>query len=42
MPIKSGVTFFMLVFYIAFIADYLKENFFRMGENLKILETLLK
>jgi type III secretion protein T len=42
MPIKSGVTFFMLVFYIAFIADYLKENFFKMGENLKILETLLK
>lgn len=42
MPIKSGITFFVLALYIGFIAKYLKDGFFSMGENLKILDALLR
>ncbi|EIJ35760.1 type III secretion system export apparatus subunit SctT [Thiothrix nivea] len=42
MPIKSGVTFFVLALYIGFIATYLKDGFFSMGNNLKILDNLLR
>lgn len=42
MPIKSGVTFFMLIFYIGFIADYLQDTFFRMGLNLRMLERIFQ
>lgn len=42
MPIKSGITFFMLIFYIAFIAKYLQDGFFRMGLNLRLLERILQ
>jgi type III secretion protein T len=42
MPVKSGLTFFMLALYIGFIADYLRDNFFRMGANLPLLDALLR
>ncbi len=41
MPIKSAVTFFMLIFYVVYIADYLKANFFKMEQSLAMLEHLL-
>ena len=41
MPIKSAVAFFMLIFYIVYIADYLKANFFKMEQSLAMLEHLL-
>lgn len=42
MPIKSGLTFFVLALYIGLIAKYLKDGFFSMGDNLKILDALLR
>ncbi len=42
MPIKSGLTFLMLALYVGFLADYLKEGFFKMGDNLTILDALLR
>ncbi|MEB4589424.1 type III secretion system export apparatus subunit SctT [Candidatus Thiothrix sp. Deng01] len=42
MPIKSGLTFFVLALYIELIAKYLKDGFFSMGDNLKILDALLR
>lgn len=42
MPVKSGLTFFMLALYVGFLAEYLKDGFFRMGDNLKILDALLR
>ncbi|WMP16354.1 type III secretion system export apparatus subunit SctT [Thiothrix lacustris] len=42
MPIKSGLTFFMLTLYIGFLGNYLKEGFFKMGDNLTILDHLLR
>ncbi len=42
MPIKSGLTFFMLTLYIGFLAEYLKEGFFRIGNNLTLLDALLR
>ena len=42
MPIKSGLTFFMLTLYIGFLAQYMKEMFFSMGNNLTLLEKLLR
>jgi len=42
MPVKSGLTFFMLTLYIGFLAEYLKDGFFRMGNNLTILDALLR
>ncbi|OQX15854.1 MAG: EscT/YscT/HrcT family type III secretion system export apparatus protein [Thiothrix lacustris] len=42
MPIKSGLTFFMLTLYIGFLAEYLKDDFFRVGNNLTLLDALLR
>ncbi|UOG93537.1 MAG: type III secretion system export apparatus subunit SctT [Candidatus Thiothrix sulfatifontis] len=42
MPIKSGLTFFMLTLYIGFLAEYLKDGFFRIGNNLTLLDALLR
>lgn len=41
MPIKSGVTFFMLAFYIAFLAGYMKTGFIQLEQNLSLLGALL-
>lgn len=42
MPIKSGLIFFMLALYVGFLAEYLKDGFFRMGDNLPLLDALLR
>lgn len=42
MPVKSGLTFFMLALYIGFLAEYLKDGFFQIGNNLTILDALLR
>ena len=42
MPIKSAVAFFMLILYMHFIADYIKQIFFKMEANFGLLESLLK
>lgn len=42
MPVKSGLTFFMLALYIGFIADYLRNSFFTMGDKLPLLDALLR
>lgn len=42
MPVKSGLSFFMLTLYIGFLAQYMKDGFFAMGNNLKILDALLR
>ncbi|MFN3785334.1 MAG: flagellar biosynthetic protein FliR, partial [Thiothrix sp.] len=42
MPVKSGLTFFMLALYIAFFADYLRSSFFTMGDKLPLLDALLR
>lgn len=42
MPVKSGLTFFMLALYIAFIAEYVRDGFFTMGANLPLLDALLR
>lgn len=42
MPVKSGLTFFMLTLYIGFLAEYLKEEFLRMGKHLTLLDALLR
>lgn len=42
MPVKSGLTFFMLTLYIGFIAQYMREHFFAMGGRLPILDALLR
>lgn len=41
MPIKSALVFFMLIFYITFIAHYLRDSFLEFGTNLQILDNLL-
>jgi type III secretion protein T len=42
MPIKSAVAFFLLILYLNFIADYIKDVFFKLAGNFSILESLLK
>jgi type III secretion protein T len=42
MPIKSGVSFFMLALYTLFIADYMKHSFLKIGNALPTLEALLQ
>lgn len=42
MPIKSGVAFFILIFYIAFIAGYMKDSFVKVSLVLPQLENLLR
>lgn len=41
MPIKSGLVFFMLIFYITFIGHYLRDTFINFGSNLNILNGLI-
>lgn len=42
MPVKSGITFFMLAIYIGFIATYLQEIFFGIAHRLSLLGALLQ
>jgi type III secretory pathway component EscT len=42
MPIKSAVAFFLLILYLNFIADYIKEIFFKLEGNFSMLGALLK
>lgn len=41
MPIKSGVTFFVMIFYVGFVANYLSDIFLNFGESLTILDALV-
>lgn len=41
MPIKSGITFFVMIFYVGFLANYLSDIFLSFGESLKILDALV-
>ncbi|PID49874.1 MAG: EscT/YscT/HrcT family type III secretion system export apparatus protein [Proteobacteria bacterium] len=41
MPVKSALVFFMLIFYVTFIAHFLRDSFIAFGTNLQILDTLL-
>ncbi|HIO92667.1 MAG TPA: EscT/YscT/HrcT family type III secretion system export apparatus protein [Leucothrix mucor] len=42
MPIKSGVSMFMLIYYVTFIAEYMREKFLHFGEAFQVLEMILK
>jgi len=42
MPIKSGVSMFMLIYYVAFVANYMQEKFLHFGEAFQVLEMILK
>ena len=42
MPIKSGLAFLFLMYYIIIIADYLRDSFITLGAQLQILEGILK
>lgn len=42
MPIKSGLAFFFLMYYVTIIANYLRDNFITLGAQLQILEGILK
>ena len=41
MPIKSGLLFFMLIFYVSIVGRYLHDTFLSVGSNLQILNGLL-
>ncbi|MGB0846215.1 MAG: type III secretion system export apparatus subunit SctT [Thiolinea sp.] len=41
MPIKSGLVFFMLIFYIVIIGHYLRDTFINIGSSLHILDGLI-
>ncbi len=42
MPIKSGVGMWMLVYYVTFIAEFMRDKFLHFGESFKVLERILK
>lgn len=42
MPIKSAIGFLMLIYYITFIANYMKESFFKPEISLTLLQRLLQ
>ncbi|MEN9433096.1 MAG: type secretion system export apparatus subunit SctT [Pseudomonadota bacterium] len=42
MPVKSGLGFFFLMYYVIIIANYLRDNFINLGAQLQILEGILK
>ncbi len=42
MPVKSAVAFLMLIYYVTFIATYMKDNFFKMEVSLTLLQRLLQ
>jgi type III secretion protein T len=42
MPIKSGVSFFMLVLYMTFLANYMKDSFVKINAVLPMMEALLR
>lgn len=42
MPIKSGLAFFILIFYITFIINYLRDNFIKFGLQVQLLDGVLK
>jgi type III secretion protein T len=42
MPIKSGVGMLVLVYYITFIADFMREKFLHFGDAFQVLERILK
>ena len=41
MPIKSGLVFFMLIFYIPIVGYYLRDTFLNFGSSLQILDGLI-
>ena len=42
MPIKSGVGMLILIYYVTFIANFLREKFLHFGDSFQILERILK
>ncbi|HFC92157.1 MAG TPA: EscT/YscT/HrcT family type III secretion system export apparatus protein [Leucothrix mucor] len=42
MPIKSGVGMLILIYYVTFIANFLREQFLHFGDSFQILERILK
>lgn len=42
MPIKSGIAIFLLVFYIQYIAKYMRDIFLKFGDVLSVLDGALK
>lgn len=42
MPVKSALAFFILIFYIGYIADYLRTNFIKFTFNLQLLDGVLR
>ncbi|WP_020560408.1 type III secretion system export apparatus subunit SctT [Thiofilum flexile] len=42
MPLKSGLAFFFLMYYVIIIANYLRDNFITLAAQLQILEGILK
>jgi type III secretion protein T len=42
MPIKSGVGMLMLIYYITFVAHFLREQFLHFGDSFQVLERILK
>jgi type III secretion protein T len=42
MPIKSGVGMLMLIYYVTFLANFMREKFLHFGDSFQILERILK
>ncbi|HRJ54052.1 MAG TPA: type III secretion system export apparatus subunit SctT [Candidatus Thiothrix moscowensis] len=42
MPVKSGVTFFVLALYVLFIAQYIQGQFLQLGNSLTLLDKLMR
>jgi type III secretion protein T len=42
MPIKSGIGMLMLIYYVTFIANFMREKFLHFSDSFQILERILK
>jgi type III secretion protein T len=42
MPIKSGVGMLILIYYVTFIANFMREKFLHFSDSFQILERILK
>ena len=42
MPIKSGIGMLMLVYYVTYIAEFMRNKFLYFGETFQVLERILK
>jgi type III secretion protein T len=42
MPIKSGVGMLILIYYVTFISDFMREKFLHFSDSFQILERILK